>query len=149
MDHDDTIDTLNALVETCKDGEYGFRSCAEHAEAAGLRQALNTYADECRESARELQALVVELGGKAEDGGTASGAMHRGWVAVKSAMTGRSDVAMLEEAERGEDVALERYRDALKEDLPANVKSVVQRQYEGAKRNHDEVRNMRNQARAG
>jgi hypothetical protein len=30
MDNDDVIDTLNKLIETCKDGEFGFRACAEH-----------------------------------------------------------------------------------------------------------------------
>ncbi len=148
MDKNDTIDTLNTLIETCKDGEYGFSSCAEHVDSATLQQTLNRYAAECRDGAAELQALVIELGGKPEDSGTASGAMHRGWVSVKGTLAGHSDVAMLEEAERGEDVALERYRDAMKEELPANVRAVVQRQYDGAKRNHDEVRTLRNQARA-
>lgn len=144
---DKTIDTLNDLIETCKDGEYGFRSCAEHVEGS-LKATLDRYADECRAGASELQSLVTSLGGKAEDSGTATGAMHRGWVSVKGTLAGHSDVAMLNEAERGEDAALERYRDALKNDLPADVRAVVERQYAGVKRNHDEVRSLRNQARA-
>ena len=55
---------------------------------------------------------------------------------------------MLDECERGEDAALERYRDALKEPLSADIMAVVQRQYEGVKRNHDQIRTLRNQARA-
>ena len=31
MTNDDIIDTLNKLIETCKDGEYGFRTSADHA----------------------------------------------------------------------------------------------------------------------
>ena len=57
-------------------------------------------------------------------------------------------LAILEEAERGEDHALESYRDALKEPLPEPVRSVVQMQYEDAKRNNDEVRRLRDEARA-
>ena len=30
MDRDDVISTLNNLIETSKDGEEGFRSCAEN-----------------------------------------------------------------------------------------------------------------------
>jgi uncharacterized protein (TIGR02284 family) len=148
MDQDKTVDILNKLIETSKDGEYGFRSCAEHAKTDSLKQMLNRYADECRQAANELKSAVVECGGSPEDGGTVTGAVHRGWVSVKGTLAGHSDVAMLEEAERGEDAALERYRDCLKEELPANVRALVQRQYEGVKRNHDEVRSMRNQARA-
>jgi len=55
---------------------------------------------------------------------------------------------MLEECERGEDAAVARYRKALKEDLPADVRAVVQEQADGAKRNHDQIRNLRNSAKA-
>ena len=102
-----------------------------------------TRADDCQHGARELQTLIVQLGGKPDEGGSATGAMHRGWVAVRGTLQGYSDQAMLEECERGEDAAMDRYRDALKEELPENVRSLVQRQYEGVKRNHDQIRTLR------
>ncbi len=33
MDNKEVVSTLNDLIETCKDGEYGFRECAEHAKS--------------------------------------------------------------------------------------------------------------------
>ena len=74
--------------------------------------------------------------------------MHRGWVAVVGTLSGYSDEQMLNECERGEDVAMDRYRAALKAQLPADVMSVVQQQFEGVKRNHDQIRTLRNQVRA-
>lgn len=148
MNTDDIIDTLNDLIETCKDGEYGFRTSAEHVRAADLRQTLEARAGDCRSAAAELQALVGQLGGSAEDSGSMAGAAHRGWVAVKGTLAGYTDKAVLEECERGEDVALQRYRAALDKTLPAQIREVVQRQYEGAKRNHEQVRTLRNQMRA-
>jgi uncharacterized protein (TIGR02284 family) len=74
--------------------------------------------------------------------------MHRGWVSVVGTLTGYSDQQMLDECERGEDAALERYRAALKEPLSADVMAVVQSQYEGVKRKHDQIRDLRNQTRA-
>lgn len=148
MDTSQTIDTLNDLIENCKDGEYGFRSTAEHARTESLKQILLNRADDCQRAAQELQTLVAQLGGEQADSGTALGAAHRGWVAVKGTLAGYSDLNMLEEAERGEDAALERYRLALEEDLPPDVRTVVQRQYEGTKRNHVQIRELRNQARA-
>jgi uncharacterized protein (TIGR02284 family) len=50
---------------------------------------------------------------------------------------------MLEECERGEDVAVSRYRKALKQNLPADVRAVIQRQADGAQRNHDQVKALR------
>lgn len=149
MDRDDVIDALNDLIETCKDGEYGFRTSAEHLKDAAIRESFMHRAEECRSGAAELAALVTGLGGKADDGGSATGAVHRGWVAVKATLTGYSDRAILEETERGEDAALARYRTALDNELPAEVRAVVERQYEGVKRNHLKVRTLRDQVKAG
>lgn len=148
MSNDDIIDTLNDLIETSKDGEYGFRTSAEYLKDPALKQSFTTRAEECRHAAAELQQLVVSLGGDAEDGGTAAGALHRGWVAVKGTLAGYTDKAILEETERGEDSALAAYREALDEALPHDVRAVVERQYEGVKRNHLQVRTLRDAARA-
>ena len=148
MTNEDIIDTLNDLIETSKDGEYGFHTSAEYLKDASLKQSFATRAEECRQAAAELQQLVVSLGGDAEDGGTAAGALHRGWVAVKGTLAGYTDKAILEETERGEDSALSAYRDALDEALPPEVRMVVERQYEGVKRNHLQVRTLRDAARA-
>lgn len=145
----DDIDTLNKLIETSKDGEYGFRTSAEYLKSADTRQLFLRRADECRDAAAELQALVTQLGGTAEDGGTAAGAVHRGWVSVKGTLAGYSDKTILEETERGEDVALDRYRNALESNaLTPAVRTVIERQLEGVKRNHAQVRALRDEARA-
>jgi uncharacterized protein (TIGR02284 family) len=148
MDKDDVIDLLNDLIETSKDGEYGFRECAEHAKSADLKQTFSSRADDCRRGAEELSAQVTALGGKAEDSGSAMGALHRGWVAARGALASYDDKAMLEECERGEDVAVGRYRKALEKDLPPDVRSLLERHLMGAQRNHDQIKALRNQARA-
>jgi uncharacterized protein (TIGR02284 family) len=148
MSDDDVIDTLNDLIETCKDGEYGFRTCAEHVKSAQLRQVFTSRAEDCRRGATELQALVTRLGGEADTGSSVTGTMHRGWVDLKAMLTGNDDQAAINECERGEDAALERYRDAVKKRLPDDIALVVQRQYEGVKRNHDQIRTLRDQLRS-
>ncbi len=147
MDNKDVIDELNTLIETCKDGEYGFLSCAEHVRSTSLREVFAQRAADCRQACGELQQLVRQHGGTPEDDGSTSGALHRGWVAVKGTLTGYSDVAMLEECERGEDAAVARYRKAAQKDLPADVMTVVQRQMAGVLRNHDQIKMLRDQAK--
>jgi uncharacterized protein (TIGR02284 family) len=144
----DAIDVLKDLVECSKDGEYGFRECAEQAKAPNLKSIFLQRADDCRRGAQELNELVRQLGGSAEDGGSALGAMHRGWVSIKSKLTTYDDKAVLEEAERGEDNAKARYTKALQKNLPANVRSVVEKQLQGVQKNHDQVKMLRDQARA-
>lgn len=143
-----TINTLNNLIETCKDGEYGFKASADHAVDPQIKSLFATRAEDCRRAAAELQTIVMQQGGKPEDSGTATGAAHRGWVAVKGTLAGYTDLAMLEETERGEDAALARYRSALKDELPIDIRSVVEAQMQGVQRNHDQIKALRDQLKA-
>lgn len=139
----DVIDVLNDLIETAKDGQYGFDNCAERVKSLQLRQTLNQRAADCRSAVTELQSLVARNGGEAAEHGTVLGALHRGWVSVKDMLTVDSDHAVLEECERGEDAALARYRKALKAELPADIRAVITRQMAGAQTNHDQVKMLR------
>ena len=116
MDNDDVIGTLNKLIDTCKDGEYGFRTSAEHVRSEHLRSVFLERAESCRQGATELQQAVVRCGGKPDEHSSASGTLHRGWLSLKGVLTDDRDQAALNECERGEDAALARYREALKQD---------------------------------
>ncbi|HZN48345.1 MAG TPA: PA2169 family four-helix-bundle protein [Ramlibacter sp.] len=146
-DRGDVIDVLKGLVECCKDGEYGFRECAEQAKREDLRSTFLQRADDCRRGAQELNDCIRQYGGSFEDGGSAMGAMHRGWVSIKSKLTTYDDKAVLEEAERGEDNAKARYMKALQKNLPTDVRVVVERQMQGVQRNHDQIKMLRDQFR--
>ena len=148
MDTKDVISTLNDLIETSKDGEAGFKACADDAQSVNLKNTFSARAQECGKAATELQALVLQLGGDPEDSTSISGDMHRRWVDIKSAITGKDDQAVLNECERGEDVAKKSYKTALDKDLPPDIRAVVQRQYEGVLRNHDEVKALRDSHRS-
>ena len=146
MDHQDVIATLNDLLEISRDGEQGFRTCAEGVRSPNLKALFEAAARRCAEGAAELEAEIRGLGGEPAKGGSISGSMHRAWTNIKSAITGMNEHAVLAECERGEDAAKRAYEAALAEDLPPNVKAIVQRQYQGVKENHDRIRGLRNQA---
>ncbi len=148
IDNDDVVDVLNDLLESCRDGEYGFRTSSENADSPDLKALFMRHSTECGVAARELEAEIRRLGGEPASGGTVAGALHRGWVSVKTALTSQDDKAVLEECERGEDSALAQYRKALKQPLPPAVRVVVERQAQGAQRNHDEVRDLRDRYRS-
>ncbi len=148
MDKDDVIDTLNDLIETCKDGEAGFKECAEDVKRADLKSVFLEGARSCADGARELQTEVQRLGGKPERSGSLAGSAHRRWVDIKTALTGKDDKAALSECERGEDVAKASYKKALDKDLPADVRAIVQRQYQGVLQNHDRIRALEKAAKA-
>ncbi len=139
---------LNELIETSKDGEKGFLKSAQDAHSPELKSLFSACAKRCAEGAQELQGEVRASGGDPERSGSVAAALHRGWINVKEAVTSRDDKAILEECEHGEDYAKAQYKKALEQDLPANVRAVVQRQYQGVVANHDKVRALRDEYRA-
>lgn len=146
MKAENTINILNDLIATSEDGKKGFAEAASDATNPELKEILQRRAVECADAATELQSIVQSIGGSPETTGTVAGAAHRGWVKVKSAVTD-SNVAVLEEVERGEDHAKAAYNKALKGDLPMPIRSVLERQAQGTLRNHDLIRNLRNSYR--
>lgn len=145
---DDLVNVLNGLIETSKDGEKGFMKAAEDAHDAELKSLFAECARRCREGAAELQTQVRSAGGTPEKSGTAAGALHRGWLSVREALSSRDDKAILEECERGEDYAKAQYRKALERDLPTDCRVIVERQYQGVLANHDRVKSLRDRYRA-
>lgn len=143
MANEDVISTLNGLIETCKDGQNGFQTAAEGVERSDLKSLFYELGQQRSQFAGELQTLVRELGGDPENTGSTSAAIHRGWINIKSLITGKDELAILNEAERGEDVAKAAYEKATKEQLPSNVSSVVAQQATQVKAAHDRVRDLR------
>jgi uncharacterized protein (TIGR02284 family) len=103
ISNDDVISTLNGLIETCKDGQDGFKEAAEGVERSDLKSLFYEFSQQRAHFAGELQSLVQSLGGDPEKSGSVAGAIHRGWMNIKSAVTGKDEAAILNECERGED----------------------------------------------
>ena len=143
-----TPSVLNNLIETSKDGEQGFRTSADNAKDPELKELLRKRAEDCARGAAELQSLVAGMGDEPEKSGSVAGAVHRGWVNIKASLSIDDDLAILEEVERGEDVAKASYRKALESgELSPGARAIVQKQYDGVLRNHDQVRALRDRYR--
>ena len=146
--NDDVVSTLNGLIETCKDGQEGFKEAAEGVERSDLKSLFYEFSQQRAQFAGELQQLVQQLGGDPENTGSVAGALHRGWINIKSAVMGRDESAILNECERGEDSAKNAYKNALEEPLPANVMETVQTQYQAVQSAHDRVKALRDSTSA-
>ena len=144
----EAISAVNDLIQTCKDGEQGFKTAAEAVRDPEFQQLFLRYSQERHEFARELQDAVRLAGGDPETSGSVSGALHRGWIDFKAAVTS-DDRSVIGAAESGEDSAVKAYRDALaRDDLPADVRALVERQYLRVKEAHDRVRALRDRLAA-
>jgi uncharacterized protein (TIGR02284 family) len=143
LTNDKAVSVLNNLIETCKDGEKGFKAAAEGLKSSSIKAKFLEYSRERGQMASELQAEVRRLGGDPDKSGSVSGSVHRGWLDLKAALTGHDDHAVVTEAERGEDVAKGVYENALKESLPTSAQTLVQQQAVKVRRVHDDVKAIR------
>lgn len=145
MDNEALIATLNDLIQTCNDGEEGFRACAEERIEQHFKVPFLDRAIDCATAARTLQALVREHGGEPEVNGAINASLRHRWIDIEQAVRGKSDREVLEECEHGEDVALLSFRNALGMGLPAAIRAIVEVQYQGVLRNHALVRLLRDE----
>jgi uncharacterized protein (TIGR02284 family) len=147
----ESISVLNDLIETSIDGEKGFHTAAEDVKNPEIKAYLLSRSSECKTAVAELQAEVRALGGDPETSSSAAGGVHRLWVELKSALSGKTDEAVLNEVESGEDHALKVYKEAqekaVEKNLPVNVTSLIQRQLAGTQANHDKVKALRDTVR--
>lgn len=123
------LGVLNHLLETCRDGERGFRFASDHATGRDIKALFAALSEERRRFAEELAPHAYRLGGQAITGGSAAGAIHRGWMNLKDAVSSHHDEVLLAEAERGERAAIHAYEEALQDMLPPTVSDIVERQY--------------------
>src|SRR5438105_13427007 len=105
---------IDELIETLKDGQEGFKQAAEGVSDPKLKSLFRDYSQQRSRFAAALQSEARRQGEtEPENSSSATGALHRGWINLKSAITGGDEHAILTECERGEDSAVEEYKKAL------------------------------------
>ncbi|GAB3661827.1 PA2169 family four-helix-bundle protein [Hymenobacter agri] len=139
---------LNELVETLKDGQKGYADAMTDVEDSQLKETFKKYAAQRAEYITEIEDQMFKLNLKPDEESSVTGTIHRAWIDLKSALTSKDNKAVLNECERGEDYAKKAYQTALKvEDLPAAVKSVIEKQYQGVQAAHDEIKSLRDSSK--
>jgi uncharacterized protein (TIGR02284 family) len=144
MSNDEVISTLNGLIAICKDGQEGFKEAAEGVQRSDLKSVFYEFSQQRAEFAGVLQQSVRSLGGDPESTGSMTGALHRGWMDIKTAVMGKDEESILNECERGEDAAKQSYEEALEKHLPSNIASVVSQQSQAVLAAHNRIRSLRN-----
>jgi uncharacterized protein (TIGR02284 family) len=139
----DDAKAAKELVETLKDGERGFADAAdklrdgEHPEWATT---LQRFSDQRAGFWREIVDMGHDYGDDVDESGSVAAAVHRGWIALKDAVSGDDPEAVLKAALTGEDHAVSEYEDALEKDLSAGFREVVVRQQAAVVAARDEVK---------
>jgi len=123
------ISVLNDLIETCRDGDQGFKDAADDIKDIDTEKTLLQFSRQRNNFAHELEKIVLSLGGEVEFSGSFLGVLHRRWMDVKYAIAGSDPTSILIECIRGEKAALGHYEDALSKGLPEDIYPTVKRQF--------------------
>ena len=146
MNSQSATDTVDDLLQALEDGKEGFRKAAEAVHDPNLKVLFSDYANDRAQMAEEL--LVFTPAQREKKKTTVAGAVHRGWIDLKAAVTSGDDHAILSECERGEDHAVQAFRKALAHDLPADICETIKSQSVRVLEAHNKVRELRDAAEA-
>ncbi|MBT9394673.1 PA2169 family four-helix-bundle protein [Hymenobacter sp. NST-14] len=139
---------LNELLETLKDGQKGYAEAMTDVEDADLKETFKKYAAQRSSYITELEDQMHKLNLHPEEESSITGTIHRAFINLKGLITGKDRYSILAECERGEDYAKAAYEKAQKiQDIPADLKAVIEKQAAGIKKGHDEIRDLRDAAK--
>ena len=141
-------DVIDNLIQTLKDGREGFKQAAESVSNPNLKSLFRDYSQQRSRFATALQSEARRHGKTdPETSSSATGALPRDWINLKSAITGGDEHAILAECERGEDSAVEEYKKALEDGLTPSAQDFVSRQFAEIKAAHDQIKSLRDAAK--
>lgn len=139
--------TVHHLIERCKDGAKGYKTAAEDVEDRDLKELFMKYAVQRDSMITELQDYLHKMGKTDDESSSLEGTIHRIWIDIKAAISSKDRTRILEECERGEDYAVKAFEEARNAELPADLKQIVEQQYQDVKHAHDHIRALRDKAR--
>jgi|SRR5579872_1448874 len=142
-------ETLNRLIEVCLDGELGYRTAASHIQNTKLHIVLSDNAIRRAEFAKQLRAEVERLGGHSGHAGSVAASLHRGWIALRSAVTHGDAKTIIAACETGEDSALAAYQAAVKSNLPAPTRDLVEAHWRAVDQACQQLRHINSEIAAG
>jgi uncharacterized protein (TIGR02284 family) len=148
-DQKNIVDTLEKLVEVCRDGQQGYREAAEHVKDHQLKRLLSEVSLERAKFAGDLENEAVRWGKPDVDrSGSALGAMHRGWTELKASLGGGDD-AILSSMETGDTYAQKQYDEVIRDrKLPDDIVGVVRNHAQAIVGTLDRIRALRQHRKA-
>jgi uncharacterized protein (TIGR02284 family) len=139
----DVIAMLDECATICTDGEKRYSEAAAETRDLALKELFLEYAKQRGDLVVALGAEISSLGGVSMHAGTAGGALHRGFMAIRSAVEDHDAAAILNECERGERGALLRYDRVLRrfpsDVLTADLLAMLLAQRAAIKDAHDDM----------
>jgi uncharacterized protein (TIGR02284 family) len=140
VSNDNDVSVLNGLIKTTLDSMKGYEDAAKDADSTQFATMFADFARDRAQVAAQLQDQVRTLGGEPELDSSMLSAVHRTFMDLKQAITGKDDKAIINEVERGEDHIKAKYEDAMKDtDVSAATQAVIKDGFASVREGHDKM----------
>lgn len=130
--NEEIVEELNDLVKINNNRIQGYMKAAEDSEDTHLDRLFNEMILQSQNFRSQLAEHIVRMDGSAvteTDSIDITSKIHRAWIDIKSAITGKDRDTVLSSVTFGESVAVDAYEEAIENDnLPTNVKEELTRQ---------------------
>ena len=136
------VGELRHLTEILKDGQAGYQMASSDVIDLKLKTLFQGYGEQRAKFLTELREEVARLGGDPDEGGSVKGALHRGWINARTAVTKNDDKVVVDEVLRGEEAALKGYQETLAKDLPKSARKLVEDQRKAIQGAYDSVKQI-------
>lgn len=135
--------TLNGLLATVVDSVDGFEQAIAAVETSRFKAIFQEVASDRQGLIGEIEAEIRAVGGTPEEKGTILGSAHRVLIRIRDAVSS-GDVAVVDEAERGEDHIKHKFEKASQDDeLSPTVRSFVTTASSRVTAGHNKIRDLK------
>ncbi len=137
---------IKDLIIINNDRYEGYKTAAKETNDQQLKAMFEGFSAQSNQFNSVLRGFIsAEESPKGET--TTSGKVYRAWMDIRAAISSNDRKVVLSSCEFGEDVALDSYKTALKEEeLPEEISSTVRKQQEQLQEAHNTVKAMRDSA---
>ncbi|MCX2739703.1 PA2169 family four-helix-bundle protein [Pontibacter anaerobius] len=138
------IDVLQELNQFVNDRIEGYERAAKNTHDPAHQSYYKDLMNQSRQFSNEINSSISSLGGTTQNNTTAKGKIFRGWMDVKSTVTGNDEEALIKSNITGEEWAQKAYNDALdhRTELPQNVVQLVEKQKQASMATCERLRQM-------
>jgi uncharacterized protein (TIGR02284 family) len=140
MMKDVALKTLLGLVAACNDAAAGYAKAAKSVRHQDLSNWLTRISYERERFAVDLSEAISELEKKPVTDLQEGGILRGGWPELEQGLRSKEEQEILEECILGDTGTLKHYQDALAQDLPASIRSIVEGQKAAVERDLDSLR---------
>lgn len=144
---DAALALLHSMLRICRDSAAGYETAARDVLEPELAKEFERFRADRLRIVKEIEDRLVALRGDPHANSTVAGAAHRAWMDFRSGSSDHPTQALLEEVERGEDLAVDAIRQALKErDIDVATRRMFEQHYERIQGAHDRIKQLRDRA---